>query len=161
MDKENKVLEGSNKKKTRRLCKNCKKRKSKGNGKTRTKQAKKLYNLEEILNKESNTRTKQTKEVYNLEEILNKESNTRTKQTKEVYNLEELLKDDIFIDTTEEAIKHLTALEEFALLNGYFEVHKVLMRAKRVIALPPDDEDFELNELLKKKKPQDEQKNNK
>lgn len=70
----------------------------------------------------------------------------------EVYNAAEPeisiaeTKDELSIGTTEEAMRHLRALQEFAMIQDNFRAIGLLMQAEHAIQYPPKAKDFEVEQ---------------
>ncbi|KAH8260615.1 hypothetical protein KR038_009029 [Drosophila bunnanda] len=68
----------------------------------------------------------------------------------EVYNAAEPevsiveTKDELSISTTEQALKHLRAIQEFAMIQDNFRAIGLLMQAEHAIQYPPKAKDFEV-----------------
>ncbi|EDV40197.1 uncharacterized protein Dana_GF24069 [Drosophila ananassae] len=52
-------------------------------------------------------------------------------------------RDEISIDTRDEALKHLRALQEYAMIQDNFRAIGLLMQAEQAIECPPKSKDFE------------------
>lgn len=64
------------------------------------------------------------------------ESNCQAKERKSS-------RDELSIDTRDEALKHLRALQEYAMIQDNFRAIGLLMQAEQAIECPPNSKDFE------------------